>query len=268
MAPEPGATGAPAPGRLHPISLTTLSMAVRIRTFLAVPFLLLASATAAAAPACVAPQVLDDPAYDVTPAQEKNACLRKPVRKAADFHMLVLSWSPSFCRSAGPQGNTPRHLAFQCRDNSFGWVVHGLWAELEDPESCDQAGRIIPLHPRYCRGDLPPLPEPLVKANMCMMPGSRLIQGEWEKHGACIFNEPSAYFAKIRELRGQLVLPGEMMPQSQLFRWMRANNPILRDVRMDYSPGGKELRICYSTAWKPISCPQQGARPGRSQRSR
>lgn len=232
-------------------------MAVSIRKLIILPLILLASGAAAAT--CVAPKVLDDPSYDVRPEQEKNTCLRKAVKKPADFHMLVFSWSPAFCGQQGRHGRPPRHLAFQCSDNNFGWIVHGLWAEVEDPEPCvsekGQSRKLTPLHPRYCRGDLPPLPESLVKANMCMMPGSRLIQGEWEKHGACIFSEPSAYFDKIRELRSQLVLPDEMMPQAQLFRWMRANNPILRDVRMDYSPGPKELRICYSTRWKPISCP-------------
>lgn len=242
---------------------SSTGLAAAVRTFI-VPLLMLAGGAASAAPACVAPAVLDNPAYDVRPEQEKNACLRKPVRKAPDFHMMVLSWSPAFCGKGG--GGAPRHLAFQCSENRFGWVVHGLWAEVEDPEPCvdGQASKITPLHPRYCRGDLPPLPQSLVKANMCMMPDSRLIQGEWEKHGACIFSEPSAYFAKIRELREQLVLPDEMMPQNQLFRWMRANNSILRDVRMDYSPGGKELRICYSTNWRPISCPSKRGAPVRS----
>lgn len=217
---------------------------------------------AAAQNQCVAPNVLDNTAYDVKPEDEKSSCLKIPVKATPDFHMLVFSWSPGFCQSAkGPSGTVPASLNFQCRDNKFGWVVHGLWAELKNPEICpgDPKTKEKPteLHPRYCRGNLPPLPESLVKETMCLMPGSRLIQGEWEKHGACTFDQPQAYFAKIRELRAQLVLPDTIMPQAQLFSWMREHNPILRGVDLDYDPKGNAMFVCYSTDWKPLSCPRK-----------
>lgn len=179
--------------------------------------------------------------------------------------MLVFSWSPGFCKGKKkPDGTIPEYLRFQCEENRFGWVVHGLWAELNNPEMCESdQGQKTPLHPRYCRGDLPKLPEALVKANMCMMPGSRLIQGEWEKHGACIFDKPAAYFEKIKELRNQLVLPNEIMAQSQLFNWMRKNNPNLDGISLDYDPKRNELRVCYSTSWMPISCPGKPVVPKR-----
>ncbi|MVW64223.1 ribonuclease [Massilia sp. NEAU-DD11] len=224
------------------------------------------SGAAAAQQSCVAPTSLSDTAYDVKPENEKDACLRKQVKKAPDFNMLVFSWSPGFCKSQkGANNKIPEHLKFQCEENKFGWVVHGLWAELINPETCVsdpvRPDKTTPLHPRYCGGDMPQLPETLVRANMCMMPGSSLIQGEWEKHGACIFKEPDAYFAKINELRAQLILPESNMPQSQLFAWMREHNPILKGISLDYNPKGNELHVCYSTAWKPIDCPGKPTAP-------
>lgn len=227
---------------------------------LVIAVLMLANRTAAAEPVCVAPTTLNGDAYDVRLEDERNVCLRQIVKTPPDYHMLVLSWSPSFCRSQqGANGKVSADLAFQCRDNNFGWVVHGLWAELNSPKTCssdpNNPSRVTPLHPRYCGGDLPQLPTNLVKSTMCTMPGSRLIQGEWEKRGACIFKDPVAYFAKIKDLKAQLVLPDDILPQTQLFRWMREHNAILRDVSMDYNPKGNELHICYSTNWTPISCP-------------
>src|SRR3546814_1587903 len=41
-----------------------------------------------------------------------------------DFYMLAFSWSPAFCATdAGARSPG------QCRDNAFGWVVHGLWPQ-------------------------------------------------------------------------------------------------------------------------------------------
>jgi len=233
---------------------------------IAITFFMLLSGSAAADQTCVAPTALGRTAYDVKPENERNGCLARQVKKAPDFNMMVFSWSPGFCKSQRESNRKlPEHLKVQCEENNFGWVVHGLWAESTDPEPCiadpAQTSKITLLHPRYCRGDLPQLPEALVKANMCMMPGARLIQGEWEKHGACIFDEPQAYFAKIKELRAQLVLPDQIMPQNQLFRWMRENNAILKGISLDYNPKGNELHVCYSTAWKPINCPGKPAAP-------
>jgi ribonuclease T2 len=234
--------------------------------FLVTVLLMLVIRTAAADPVCLAPTALDGDSYDVRPEDERNACLQKAVTTPPNYHMLVLSWSPSFCRSKqGANGKVPADLIFQCRNNNFGWVVHGLWAELNSPENCiadpSKPSQVTPLHPRYCGGNLPQLPASLIKSTMCTMPGSRLIQGEWEKHGACIFKEPVAYFAKIKDLKAQLVLPDDILPQTELFRWMREHNAMLRDVSMDYNPRGSELHICYSTNWAPINCPGKPSPP-------
>jgi ribonuclease I len=55
-----------------------------------------------------------------------------------DYYTLALSWSPQYCST--PQGRANK---FQCRDNQFDFVVHGLWAQ-------ENEGRGKCGHPRNC----------------------------------------------------------------------------------------------------------------------
>lgn len=209
--------------------------------------------------ACEVPPTLTNQNYDTIQANEKNKCLANTVAKRPDYNMLVFSWSPNYCDSQKVGASFKEEAKFQCEDNKFGWVVHGLWGQLTSPQECvadpSQPLRKTPLHPRYCKGDLPKLPEAEIRAQMCTMPGAKLAQAQWEKHGSCIFDTHTAYFAKIKELRSQLKLPDSIMSQSQLFNWMRSNNPILAGKRLDYNPGTKELQVCYDTSWRPANCP-------------
>src|SRR5262249_22498074 len=61
-------------------------------------------------------------------AQQQNT------RGEFDYYVLSLSWSPSFCETAG--GNNARRL--QCGGRPYSFVVHGLWPQYERgfPESC------------------------------------------------------------------------------------------------------------------------------------
>ncbi len=69
------------------------------------------------------------------------------------------------------------------------------------------------LHPRYCKGNLPKLAPSEILPYMCMQPGEALLQGEWEKHGACDFDTAKQYFEKERELFQALKLPDTTMPK-------------------------------------------------------
>lgn len=209
--------------------------------------------------ACKVPPALTDQNYDTIQAKERNRCLADTIRKRPEYHMLVFSWSPNYCSSQKVSTGYKDEAKFQCDANKFGWVVHGLWGQLNNPEQCvadpREPRRKTPLHPRYCKGDLPKLPEAEIRTQMCTMPGAKLVQAQWEKHGSCIFDTHEAYFAKIKELRSQLKLPDSMMPQTQLFNWMRSSNPALASRRLDYNPGTKELQICFDTSWQPADCP-------------
>ena len=174
--------------------------------------------------------------------QNKNA----PV----DYYMLALSWSPSFCETQRNKNNgeVPKHLAFQCNQAAqLGWVIHGLWPQAANARSASD-------HPRFCQGDLPKLPEDLIKQYMPESPGANLLQGQWEKHGACAFNNASDYFAKQKQLFRSLNLPGQELSRKELFAWMKKFNPQLKDAYLGASKN--ELYICYDKSWNVMDCPR------------
>lgn len=175
--------------------------------------------------------------------QNKNA----PV----DYYMLALSYSPAFCelQRKNNNGKIPQKLNYQCESNhTFHWVIHGLW-----PQSAKATN--LRDHPRYCKGDLPMLPFEIIEKYLPESPGAALLQGEWEKHGACAFDNAESYFAKQQQLYQQLRLPNEALAsKSALFNWMRKNNPHLSNVYLGAK--GNELYICYDKQWQPISCPK------------
>src|SRR5690349_19239687 len=53
-----------------------------------------------------------------------------------DFYLLSLSWSPSFCETAGDRKSAQQ----QCGERPYSFVVHGLWPQYERgfPEFCQQ----------------------------------------------------------------------------------------------------------------------------------
>lgn len=184
--------------------------------------------------------------YDV---QMKNDRLKQNIVDT-DYYTLALSWSPAFCQKQrrNNNGKVPQHLKYQCDGSQeFGWVIHGLWPQSEEARRVDE-------HPRYCQGDLPMVDENTIKKYLPESPGATLLQGEWEKHGACAFNQPEDYFARQQALYNDLVLPNVEMSKSDLFKWMKANNPQLKNA---YLSGGKdELYICYNKQWQPMDCPR------------
>ncbi|WP_303817984.1 ribonuclease [Actinobacillus minor] len=166
------------------------------------------------------------------------------------YYMLALSWSPSFCETQKQKngGYVPQRLSYQCAGNqNFGWVIHGLWPQNKNARSVNE-------QPRYCQGDLAPLSPQLLEKYLPESPGMTLLQGQWEKHGACAFNNAEEYFAKQKALFQSLTLPNTDMRKNELFRWMRKNNPQLDRVYLGASKN--ELYICYDKSWQPMDCPQ------------
>ncbi|MBF0750868.1 MULTISPECIES: ribonuclease [unclassified Pasteurella] len=167
-----------------------------------------------------------------------------------DYYMLVLSWSPAFCASQREKyGNElPSSVKYQCENNrTFGWVVHGLWPQNAKASS-------VADHPRFCQGDLPPLSKSLLEPYLSLSPGAKLLQGEWEKHGSCAFSSAEQYFAKEWALFSALRLPKEKLEKRELFRWMKQNNPSLKNAYLGASRN--ELFICYDKQWQVIDCPK------------
>ncbi|OZN25520.1 ribonuclease T [Actinobacillus seminis] len=172
---------------------------------------------------------------------------------SAKFHYytLVLSWSPAFCdvqrRRYGDK--LPDSLELQCGNTqNFGWVIHGLWPQ-------NQQARRVSDHPRFCQGDLPRVDQELIEEFLPDSPSAYLLQGEWEKHGACAFPDARSYFEKGRELFKSLILPDyELDTRNELFRWIRNNNPQLEHAFL--GANRNELFICYGLDWRVIDCPR------------
>lgn len=172
--------------------------------------------------------------------QNKNAKI--------DYYTLVLSWSPGFCDEQRERynGNIPQSLTIQCGAKQYGWVIHGLW-----PQNAN--ARSVSDHPRFCQGDLPMVDPQIIKKYLLDSPSAELLQGEWEKHGACRFNRPEDYFEKQQNLYRALVFPNQNLSRKELFAWMKSHNPTLKTAYLGASRN--ELFICYDLNWKVINCP-------------
>lgn len=172
-------------------------------------------------------------------------------RMAVTGYTLALSWSPEFCRL---QKGDPLHRR-QCsgREGRFGFILHGLWPE-------GPGGR----WPQWCPTAKRPSPA-TVRANLCMMPSTRLIAHEWAKHGSCMVRKPETYFKISRILWYSLRLPDFDL----LSRRDGLNAGRLREAFVGANSGWRadqiglkvnsrgwleELRLCYGRNFMPIRC--------------
>lgn len=170
---------------------------------------------------------------------------------ATDFFLLIFSNSKKFCEYMARKGRQ-NSVKFQCQSpNNFGWVVHGLWSESKPAYiRGNNKG-----HPRFCRGDLAQLKLKTLKPYLCMSPSTRLLQGEWEKHGACDFPTAEAYFAKTQELYQRFKMPPTDFKAKKAMLWMKKKHPELKDKWLHLSR--HEFGICFNKQFTTISCPRQ-----------
>ncbi|WP_040976810.1 ribonuclease T2 family protein [Necropsobacter massiliensis] len=167
------------------------------------------------------------------------------------YYTFVLSWSPAFCDIQRKRygENLPNSLKYQCgKTQQFGWVIHGLWPQ-------NKFARRVSDQPRFCQGDLPMVKQEVIEQFLAESPSANLLQGEWEKHGACAFDKAQDYFAKQQELFHTLKFPAyELSSRNELFAWMKKNNPQLKNIYIGASRN--ELFICYDLSWQVIDCPR------------
>lgn len=220
-----------------------------------------AASCLAQAPLCTLPQNLQPPAAR-TPDYRN---LDKPY----DYLALVLSWSPEHCGSQNEQVRRTKH-AFQCVDNRFEWVVHGLWPQNRSAASNQD-------HPRHCALS-PSLPVPLLRKHLCTVPGADLMQNEWQAHGTCGWKSATAYFDTIETALGTLKRPdfsamtGTAGSKPNTFVSVRAGdvkraflsaNPTTlkaEQLRVSVASGNrlKEIWVCLAKDLRPIACPPGG----------
>lgn len=165
-------------------------------------------------------------------------------------YTLALSWSPEFCK---PRQGARAH-AFQCSGDqgSFGLIVHGLWPESGGgwPQWCEQGSSLTPAE---------------VRGAMCMMPSARLVARQWAKHGSCMTKRPETYLGVTRILWQSLQIPDydrlsreRDLTAGAIRKAFVAENPGWRTdavgVKLNERGWLEEIRLCYSSRFRPIRC--------------
>lgn len=138
-------------------------------------------------------------------ATAADARSHKKARQSDDaafsYYLLSLSYAPDFC--AQPTGNKDIRECGSGRH--IGFVVHGLWPQVEGnrgPENCGSASPVS--------GDI-------VRATLPYIPTESLIQHEWATHGTCTGISAANYFALVRRARDMVKIPNELAaPGTQL----------------------------------------------------
>lgn len=221
------------------------------RVLIAAVALLAASCTAPAeiaqvspAPACALPATIT-PAPSYTPPADEVVA-----DEPTALYMLALTWAPEECRA---QGGDPDYVT-QCRDNDFGFVLHGLW-----PNGAERR------HPRYC-GPAPAISAATVRRHSCMTPSPVMLQHEWAAHGTCGWETPEAYFEQAADLWDdvrQPALTATTLTAGALRDafvtanpWMKREGIYIKTVEDDRL---MDVRICYDLSYRPMACPSIGA---------
>jgi ribonuclease T2 len=185
---------------------------------------------------------------------------RQNVAGRFDFYVLSLSWSPSFCESAGS-----RAPKMQCGARPYSFVVHGLWPQYERgfPESCQ-----VPA-PRLNRN--------IVSSMLDLMPAPGLVYHEWDKHGTCSGLSARAYFETVRKARAAVQIPEAyqdvtttltVRPADVEAAFIKANPGLARDgiaIGCDQRRL-REVRICMTKDFTFRACPEIDRRACRRDR--
>ncbi|MGE0751904.1 MAG: ribonuclease T [Variibacter sp.] len=167
-----------------------------------------------------------------------------------DFYVLSLSWSPSFCESAGERA--PRQ---QCGARPYSFVVHGLWPQYEKG------------FPEFCQVPAPRLPRNIVSSMLDIMPAPRLIYNEWDKHGTCSGLSARAYFEMIRKARAFIKIPEPYLEPAAA---LTVSPREVEDAFIKVNPGMtdeaiavncdqrrlREVRICLTKQFGFRACPE------------
>jgi ribonuclease T2 len=219
-------------------------------------------ASAQTAPACRLPDKLSLPT-----AKDPDVVNKLPTAYLA----LVLSWSPEFCASQQSEQERTKHR-FQCRDNTFEFVVHGLW-----PQAKGGTGKKD--NPRHCKSS-GPLPEALLRKHLCTVPGEALMQNEWQAHGTCMpgVTTPDEYFQAIETAWATFARPtlGQLAGKPMQGASAQTTPATIKKAFVDANPGRlaatamqvrvrggnrlSEVWICLDKAdvTKSVDCPKGG----------
>lgn len=166
-----------------------------------------------------------------------------------DYYVLALSWSPTYCRTAGRNA-----AALQCNASKpYRFIVHGLWPQYERgwPDFCRSRTR----EPSY----------QTIARILDIMPSRSLARHQWRKHGSCSGLDPDAYFDLTRQAFEAITIPaafrtidrpGRIAPDA-VETAFRLANPGLHDAAMAVTCADgrlKEVQICLNKDLSFRSC--------------
>ena len=157
---------------------------------------------------------------------------RQQTDTAFSYYLLSLSYAPDFC--AQPTGNKdPRECG---TGRHIGFVVHGLWPQVESgrgPENC---------------GPARPVAQDIVRTTLAYIPTESLIQHEWATHGTCTGLTAEVYFTFVRRARDMVKIPAGLNAPTRQLRL----NPEEIEARMAAAnpnfPRGAFRVSCYPNA--------------------
>jgi ribonuclease T2 len=178
-----------------------------------------------------------------------------------DFYVLALSWSPSYCDSAGNRADPA-----QCRaQKPLSFVVHGFWPQYDRG------------FPSDCGYNAPRVAEHTIQGLRDIMPSRGLVIHQWRKHGTCSGLAPDQYFALLRKAFEKIHIPPQF---AQTTKWQTVAPPEVENAFRVANPGLdaemisvtcdrrnlREVRICFGKDLQFRACPQVDRQACRSPR--
>jgi ribonuclease T2 len=163
-----------------------------------------------------------------------------------EYYVMSLSWSPQYC-SEQPGDRQ------QCgAGKRYGFVLHGLWPQHERgyPAFCGAREQVTP---------------GVASEVLPIMPSTRLIQHQWEKHGTCSGLQQDEYFQAALEAFRSIRIPPQFERAARAFSaapyqlkeaFVKAN-PQLPLAALRVRCRGRyldEVRVCLSKDLKYRSC--------------
>lgn len=113
-----------------------------------------------------------------------------------DFYVLALSWSPTYCLTAGDEADRRQCAAKSAGGAGHGFIVHGLWPQFESG------------YPEHCATRLPGrVPTELGRDLLDIVPSMGLIGHMWRKHGTCSGLSQADYLTAVRAAFDRIVIP-------------------------------------------------------------
>lgn len=167
-----------------------------------------------------------------------------------DYYVLVLSWSPSYCKLDGRKKRDP-----QCaRNEPRSFTLHGLWPQYDKGWPLDCATETRPWVPRS-----------VIDEMLDIMPSARLIIHEYRAHGTCSGLTPRQYFGTARDLYETVRIPARFSgPNAEASLSPRvieqdflAANDWLRPDMITVTCRGRsflDVRICFGKDLLPTPC--------------